>query len=656
MSTEYAVALRNLVSGPAKDARRDAIALRGVLGEIESKPTTVRGRGTNMRRIADDWQKMGAAADKAHAREAAAKLRATQRTEAAEARAAAQSIRQQELATAARERLMSREVAARERAERQMLAAELRRIRTAQRAERTGAMQWRRYQTSVARQDAAGSSVGIGSAVAAGGPLGAGLAISGKLLGGVYQGIGYAAGEALDTAKQIEGARMRLTALLGSEDAAKAEIKDMVSLASKTKFDWGDLVDATSSLSASFTDKGERREVLGRLMDAVTVSGGGKEQLDQVVLAVNQVVGKGKLEAEELNQLIEPLKGVVSRKEFYLRVAQLMNVTGKDEQAVIDKMQKLQKAGSIKSDVAVRAVGQVVAGKTGNQRSGSFAEQAGNTIEGQISNIKTGLSTLFATSDIEKWPAFMALRELLGDVAKVFEVDSYQGKQFIEGLKNGMNAVIPVIQFLRDSFNYLTKDQETINRVTAGIGALATVAVTAGAAVVYMGLGLVEAIGAVSQFFGAAYDIGKNLVIGIAEGITGAVGYVYDALTNLASGMIQTVKDKLSISSPSRVMMQLGGYTGEGFARGIEGGARRVEAAGRTLGDAATAGAGSRYVSAAGPAAGAGGSHTIQLNITLPVQGASSADQLARDGGAKLGAVIEAELDRYFGRLAAQGG
>lgn len=655
MATEYTVALRNLVSGPAKDARRDAIALRGVLGEIESKPTTVRGRGTNMRRIADDWQKMAAQADKAHAKEAAAAVRAAQRTEAAQARAAAQSIRQQERATAARERLMAREVAARERAERQMLAAELRRIRTAQRAERTGAMQWRRYQTAVARKDAGGSSVGIGSAIAAGGPLGLAAGISGKLLGGVYQGIGYAAGEALDTAKQIEGARMRLTALLGSEGAAKAEIKDMVRLAGRTKFVQGDLIDATSSLSASFSDTGARREVLGRLMDAVTVSGGGKEQLDQVVLAVNQVVGKGKLEAEELNQLIEPLKGVVGRKEFYLRVAKLMNVSGKDEQSVIDKMQKLQKAGSIKSDIAVKAVGQVIGAKTGNQRAGAFAEQAGDTLEGQISNIKSGLSTLFASAEMETWPAFVALRGFLGDIAKFFDVDSARGKIFIDGLRSGLNKLIPVIDFLRDSFNYLTQDEEFISQITAGIGTLATAATVAGAAVFYMGAGLVETIGRISQFFGAAYDIGRNLVIGIADGIAGAVGYVYEALTNLATGMVQTIKSKLSISSPSRVMMQLGGYTGEGFARGIEGGARRVESAGRMLGDAATAGASSRYVAAASSGGAGGGHYQIIIQNTLPVQTAANAAELVRDAGPLLDARTEATLDRYFGRLAAQG-
>lgn len=654
MATEYTVALRNLVSGPAKDARRDAIALRGVLGEIESKPTTVRGRGTNMRRIADDWQKMAAQADKAHAKEAAAAVRAAQRTEAAQARAAAQSIRQQERATAARERLMAREVAARERAERQMLAAELRRIRAAQRAERAGAMQWRRYQGTVARQDAKGSSIGIGSALAAGGPLALAAGISGKLLGGVYQGIGYAAGEALDTAKQIEGARMRLTALLGSQDAAKLEIKDMVRLASRTKFEWGDLVDATSSLSASFGDQSARREVLGRLLDAVTVSGGGKEQLDQVVLAVNQVVGKGKLEAEELNQLIEPLKGVVGRKEFYLRVAKLMNVSGKDEQSVIDKMQKLQKAGSIKSDIAVKAVGQVIGAKTGNQRAGAFAEQAGDTLEGQISNIKSGLSTLFASAEMETWPAFVALRGFLGDIAKFFDVDSARGKIFIDGLRSGLNKLIPVIDFLRDSFNYLTQDEEFISQITAGIGTLATAATVAGAAVFYMGAGLVETIGRISQFFGAAYDIGRNLVIGIADGIAGAVGYVYEALTNLATGMVQTIKSKLSISSPSRVMMQLGGYTGEGFARGIEGGARRVESAGRMLGDAATAGASSRYVAAASSMTGAGGGHVINLTVNMPVQHTGSAADLEAvvDRG---GAEFEMRLDRYFGRLAAQG-
>ena len=43
------------------------------------------------------------------------------------------------------------------------------------------------------------------------------------------------------------------------------------------------------------------------------------------------------------------------------------------------------------------------------------------------------------------------------------------------------------------------------------------------------------------------------------------------------------------------------------------------------------------------------------LHLTLPIQTANDAATLAREAGPLLGAHLEAQMDRYFGRLVAQG-
>lgn len=65
-------------------------------------------------------------------------------------------------------------------------------------------------------------------------------------------------------------------------------------------------------------------------------------------------------------------------------------------------------------------------------------------------------------------------------------------------------------------------------------------------------------------------DIGKNIINGLSDGIKSKIGDLKDTVTGIGS----TIKDKISgvlqIRSPSKVMEELGEYTGEGFALGLE--------------------------------------------------------------------------------------
>ena len=64
--------------------------------------------------------------------------------------------------------------------------------------------------------------------------------------------------------------------------------------------------------------------------------------------------------------------------------------------------------------------------------------------------------------------------------------------------------------------------------------------------------------------------IGGNASAGLANGINARAGEAIAAAHALATAVADTIRSALQIASPSKIMMQLGGYVTEGFAEGIE--------------------------------------------------------------------------------------
>ena len=65
-------------------------------------------------------------------------------------------------------------------------------------------------------------------------------------------------------------------------------------------------------------------------------------------------------------------------------------------------------------------------------------------------------------------------------------------------------------------------------------------------------------------------DFGANILRGLVNGITSSMGSVKDAISNAGSSTIAWFKEKLGIHSPSRVFAQLGDYTMQGLAVGLD--------------------------------------------------------------------------------------
>lgn len=65
-------------------------------------------------------------------------------------------------------------------------------------------------------------------------------------------------------------------------------------------------------------------------------------------------------------------------------------------------------------------------------------------------------------------------------------------------------------------------------------------------------------------------EVGRNMMQGLAAGITSAGSAIWTAISAPISNAISGVKSMLGIASPSRVFAEIGGFTGEGFAVGVD--------------------------------------------------------------------------------------
>lgn len=92
-----------------------------------------------------------------------------------------------------------------------------------------------------------------------------------------------------------------------------------------------------------------------------------------------------------------------------------------------------------------------------------------------------------------------------------------------------------------------------------------------------------EAVASLGSLGSGAATAAGNFIVGLASGIASGGAAVVSAVEGVAGSAVRAFRNVLDIKSPSRVMMQLGSYTAEGFAGGLDAGAAVVESSAATL-------------------------------------------------------------------------
>ena len=82
------------------------------------------------------------------------------------------------------------------------------------------------------------------------------------------------------------------------------------------------------------------------------------------------------------------------------------------------------------------------------------------------------------------------------------------------------------------------------------------------------------------------FEIGKNIIQGLINGIKSMASSIVSSVKGVVYGAIEGAKNLLGIHSPSRVFMEFGEYTGEGFINGINEMKNAVAKAGQDMADA----------------------------------------------------------------------
>lgn len=684
MAQTYEVGLRYTGSDAASRALRDADAIDSAMSRLE------RRRGGTALFKGADWEKTAKLAAKAEDAQRTSQLRLEAEAMRSADRIAEQQSRAQARQAAAASRASATAARAAERERTMQLRLEAEAIRSAQRMEdqkrnaafrRLQAQQreeerFTRYRISLmkkeelARQRAAakaGSSVkpqggAFGNMLSS---LGGGL-IAGGAGAAAMAGAAYVGGQALDAVKLIESARMRLTTSLGSVERANREMKDAFKIAEKTVFDPDEMVMAMARLATYFKDDTTRRYILGSVADFATQSGMGTEGLNRAIKAITDIKSKGALQAEELKTQLGDLG--LSGEEVKQEIAKLLNLKGKTDQERNEKVMKLMQKGAVQAEVGIQAITTVMRKQAGGGKAGAFSVKSADSLEGKISNIKKGLLTMFVMADIDKWPAMISLKKLLGDISDLFASDSKTGAQMMSMLKFYTTGVVTVLGLMAKAIGFVMRPLFRLNfKIVETISKIEN----------YNFQGLFD--------FGAWRRMGEDIVIALGEGISSYYGFLYDTFTEgvnwlvdkavnlgmdigkgLARGLV-SVKDHiisavkgtataipaqaaatLEIRSPSRKMMALGRYAGEGLALGLDQSEKGISDASMNLSNAiGIKGSGSM----ASSASSGGGSPVFNTYVTLTGSDVANSEDAAK----LIGARIEAQIDRYFGRLVSQG-
>lgn len=152
----------------------------------------------------------------------------------------------------------------------------------------------------------------------------------------------------------------------------------------------------------------------------------------------------------------------------------------------------------------------------------------------------------------------------------------------ITGLVEMIPELIPMIPALVQTV--ITTLLDNIDELAAAAFTLFLAIVTAvpqiiGGLVGAIGNAIRQGIQAVKDKVGEMREAGGNLLQGLIDGIKAKVQAVIDAVKGCVKDAIEGAKKLLGIASPSKVFAEIGNYTMQGMAQGIDKGANYVDKA-----------------------------------------------------------------------------
>lgn len=469
----------------------------------------------------------------------------------------------------------------------------------------------------------AANKLGDNMGKAAGGAGRLGDIIKGSFLGGLaasaVQMVGDAlldlGGEALNAADSLTKfeSTMSFAGFGAAEiEASRQAVQDY---AARTVYDLETVANTTAQLAANgVADYQALTEAAGNLN---AVAGGNADTFNSVAMVMTQTAGAGKLTTENWNQLADAIPGASGK----LQEAMLANgaYTGNFRDAMAEGQitaeefnQAIMQLGM--SDAAIEAASSVdtIEGAIGNLKAtivDGFANLLTDGGMDAITGFINGIANTLQSAGQYIGPAIETIKSAIAGVGEAFK-NAFTGSQqsailgFFQRLGPALvglpfQAVATVVQVLSGALqvlvsiggavvNFFSGLPSSVNAVSAGFSALASSvsgalsgalqsAIAWGSNMVSQARSAMQNVvtsigstlrGAVST----VATIGRQIVQGLANGIRGAAGQVVSALKGVVQSAINAAKAALGIASPSKLFMQFGEWTSEGYAIGVESG------------------------------------------------------------------------------------
>jgi len=237
------------------------------------------------------------------------------------------------------------------------------------------------------------------------------------------------------TPSDMEQTRVAFTTLTGSADLANEHLQDLRDFAKSTPFQFTELTEASKKMMAFGFATEDVIPMMTDIGDAVSALGAGSEGIDSVVRALGQMSAKGKVSAEEMNQLTEV--GISGWK--YL--AQGMNKTTAE-------VMKLSQKGLIPAGDAVDYLLKGMREDFG----GGMAAQA-QTAAGQMSNLVDSLEEMGSTIGEILLPAIKGAIGVLNEFFGVLKEGIRTGDTLIKWQSKLTDAFVGTEKKIRSSSN-----------------------------------------------------------------------------------------------------------------------------------------------------------------------------------------------------------
>ncbi len=393
---------------------------------------------------------------------------------------------------------------------------------------------------------------------------------------------------AVKTAADFDSLRRGLTAVAGSADEANKQFQRLKEVAKAPGLGFKEAIQGSINLQAAGLSAQTAERALSAFGNALATVGKGKAELDGVITALTQIQSKGKVSAEEINQLAErlPQIRVAMQGAFGTadteKIAKMGVDAGKFIEKVVEQFEKLPKAtGGAQTafenfrdavEKASEPIGKAIldavlpsleditaelekerpdwdaASKRLGQRVGlMMAEGIKEGAPKILDSIKQEFNSGLAANDIIPFASGMGQ-----SFAKVFmESAGMQTPLFANGFLDGLQRINkPVTEFAHNIGERLGQALVKFNQWGADVG---------------------SSLGRIAlQVQISGVKIGVNLVKGFIDGVQSLASKAWAVVQNvIADKPIAKAMAGLEEHSPSKVFYAIGKDVVQGFVDGI---------------------------------------------------------------------------------------